>query len=145
MVLSFKYRKEIFENRKKYFPKIPIILFNEGKRIETVALLDSGATDIFIPKGIAEALELKLENLNEADSWTGKFKVWESKIGLIVGKGSQTFRKIISCTVPDQEWENEEVVFGRSFFHFFEIIFNEAELTTKLKRITQIKKGKIEK
>jgi len=98
-------------------------------------LLDSGATDIFIPREIADTLSLKLQNPDTADSWTGEFKIWQSNTGIVVGKGSQTFRKILPCTVPDKERENQEVVFGRSFFKFFEITFNENKKTTKLKKI----------
>lgn len=138
MALSFKYRKEIFENKIRHFPKIPVVLFNKGHSIQTVALLDSGATDIFVPKEIAEALELELKNISEAEGWLGKFKVWESRIGIVVGKGSQTFRKTIACNVPEEKGENEEVVFGRSFFQYFKITFNESDKTTKLERISLV-------
>ncbi|MDD5148235.1 MAG: retroviral-like aspartic protease family protein [Candidatus ainarchaeum sp.] len=139
MSLSFSYRKEIFHNKTRFFPKIPILLQNKGHGIQTSALLDSGATDIFIPKEIAEALELELKNPAEAESWSGKFTVFESKIGIVVGKGSQTLRQIMPCLVPKEKTENEEVVFGRSFFRFFEITFDETNKTTKLKQ--SIKKG----
>ncbi len=133
--LSFRYRKEKFKNKTSYFPKIPVLLYNEGISIETPALLDSGATDLFIPKEIAEEFELNLRNPDTAESWTGKFKVWESRIGIVVGKGSQTFRKVLPCIVPDKKGEHDQVVLGRSFFRFFEITFNEDKKITKLKRL----------
>jgi len=138
MALSFKYRKEIFENKARYFPKIPALLYNKGHSLQTVALLDSGATHIFIPREISEALELGLKNPDMAESWLGKFKVWESSVGVVVGKSSQTFRKMLTCIVPDEKGEHEEVVFGRDFFRFFEITFNESKRITEMKQVTQI-------
>lgn len=136
MTLSFKYRKESFKNNKvRYFPKIPVILYNSESKIQTAALIDSGATDIFIPKEIAETLSLELKNPDLAECWGGEFKVWQSRIGIVLGKGSETFRKVLECNVPDKKSENEEVVFGRSFFNFFEVTFNEKKRATKLKKI----------
>ncbi len=135
MPLSFKYRKELFEGKDYFFPKIPAILHNKNFSLEVPALLDSGATGIFIPKEIAQALGLELTKQDFAESWTGKFKVWESRVGIVIGKGSQTFRTELECNVPDKKSESEEVIFGRSFFHFFEITFSEKERKTFLKRI----------
>lgn len=101
MAMSFKYRKEKFRDEERHFPKIPVVLHNKGARIESAALLDSGATDIFIPREIANTLELDLKNEDFADGWNGKFKIWESRIGIVVGKGSQTFRQTLPCIVPD--------------------------------------------
>ncbi|MDD5163914.1 MAG: hypothetical protein PHD95_06965 [Candidatus ainarchaeum sp.] len=134
MALSFKYRKELFQNKPRFFPKIPVLLYYKGNTIQTSALLDSGAIDIFIPREIADALELELKNPSEADSWFGKLKIWESRIGVVFGKGNQTFRRELPCNVPDEISENAEVVFGRSFFQFFEITFNENKRTAYLKR-----------
>mgnify|MGYP001608021901 CR=1 FL=1 len=134
MALSFRYRKELFDGEHYYFPKIPVTIHNKDLSIEVPALLDSGATDIFVPKELAEVLGLELKKSDMAESWTGKFKVWESSVGIIVGKGSQTFRKSLKCIVPDAKGESEEVIFGRSFFQFFEITFNEKERKTFLKR-----------
>ena len=119
MALSFKYRKEKFNEGYRYYPKIPVYLHNKSFNIETAVLLDSGATDIFIPRQIAEVLSLELKNEDFADGWNGKFKVWESKIGVVVGKGSQTFRAVLPCVVPDELGEEQEIIFGRSFFEFF--------------------------
>ncbi len=142
MSLSFKYRREKFEGKASYFPKIPITLFSKGNGFPTTALLDSGATDIFIPREIAEVLELELKNPEMAHSWTGKFKVWESHVGLIIGKGAQTFRQRLACSVPDKKTDGSEVVLGRSFFRYFEITFNEQNKLTKLTR-SFLKKPKI--
>ena len=136
MALSFKYRREMFEGKPAYFPKIPVTLFNKGIIFPTSALLDSGATHIFIPREIANALELELKNPDMATSWTGEFKVWESHIGVIVGKGAQTFRQKLPCNVPDDECKHAEVVFGRSFFKNFEITFDEQAKKTLLKKST---------
>ncbi|MDO8538565.1 MAG: hypothetical protein Q7S21_06785 [archaeon] len=135
MALIFKYKKELIDGEKFYFPKLPITLHNNQNKTEQPALLDSGATAIFIPKHIADFLELELGNSSTAESWTGKFKIFESKIWITLGKGSQTFRKQLSCNIPDIEGENEEVILGRTFFQFFEICFNEKNKTTKLKQI----------
>lgn len=134
MSFSFPYRKEIFENKVRYFPKITVLLHNKGVKFETPALLDSGATDIFIPRETADALELELKNESNADGWLGKFKVYDSRVGIVVGKGSQTFRKVLPCLVPAEVNENQEVVLGRSFFQFYEVTFNERKRFTILKR-----------
>lgn len=134
MTFSFKYRREKFGNKEFYFPKVPIILSRGDVQIEVAALLDSGSTAIFIPKEMAETLGLELRSSDLADSWTGKFKIWESRIGIILGKGSQTFRKVLPCNVPDEKSETEEVIFGRTFFQFFEVTFNEKNRKTILKK-----------
>ena len=135
MALSFRYRKELIHGHTIHFPKIPVTLHNKACRIDTAALLDSGATDIFIPREIAEALELELKNRDFADGWNGKFAVWESAVGIVVGKGSQTHRMTVKCIVPDETGENQEIIFGRSFFSFFEVTFNEEKKITTLKKI----------
>ena len=61
--------------------------------------------------------------------------MWESDIGVVVGKGSQTFRAVLPCVVPDEIGEEQEIIFGRSFFEFFEITVNESKKTTTLKKI----------
>ncbi len=136
MALSFKYRREILRGEERHFPKIPVVLHGRGARIESAALLDSGATDIFIPREIADILGLELKNEDYAEGWNGSFKVWESRIGIVVGKGSQTFRQELPCVVPEERGENQDVIFGRSFFAFFEITFSESKKTTILKRMT---------
>lgn len=135
MALSFKYRKEKFKGEYRYYPKIPVYLHNKSSNIESAVLLDSGATDIFIPRQIAEVLDLELKNEDFADGWNGKFKVWESEIGIVVGKGSQTFRATLPCVVADEIGDEQEIIFGRSFFAFFEVTFNESKKKTTLKRI----------
>ncbi|MCR4335936.1 MAG: retroviral-like aspartic protease family protein [archaeon] len=135
MSFTFNYRKEKIEEKTRYFPKAVITLFNKGIKFDYPALLDSGATDIFIPKQIAEALELDFKEENIASSWNGDFKVWNSHIGVILGKGSQTFRKVLPCLIPDSENPNQEVILGRVLFNFFEVTFNEQKRTTKLKKI----------
>lgn len=138
MTLTFKYRKETIDGNEYYFPKIPIVLSNKENKIEIAALLDSGATNIFIPKGIADALELEFEKTGkpeQADSWIGKFTIYESSVRITLGKGSQTFRQEMPCSVPIIENENNEIILGRTFFQFFEITFNENKKTTRLKKV----------
>jgi len=135
MSFKFKYKKEKIKGKTMYFPKAFISLFHAGIKIDCPALIDSGATHIFIPKEIADALELNFEEEDTAGSWTNDFKVWNSHVGLTIGKGSQTFRKIFPCLIPDSENESQEVILGRSFFKFFEITFNEQKKITKLKKI----------
>lgn len=136
MAISFKYRAEKFENKKRYFPKILAKLYNKGNAFQVPALLDSGATDIFVPKQIAEILELSKSKFEYADTWGTKLKVWNSRVGIVVGKGSTEFRKTLPCLILDKEAENEEVIFGREFFSFFEITFKEKERITVLKQKT---------
>ena len=42
----------------------------------------------------------------------------------------------ISCLVPEDKSETQEIIFGRSFFKFFEITFNEKDKTTTLKKLS---------
>ena len=135
MSFKFNYRKEKIEGKYSYFPKVVVTLYNKGTKLDYPALIDSGATDIFIPKQIAEALELNFEEDGTAGGWTGDFKIWGSHIGLILGKGAQTFRKMLPCVIPDNENKSQEVILGRTFFKFFEVTFNEQKRITKLKRI----------
>ncbi|MFH1391339.1 MAG: aspartyl protease family protein [Candidatus Diapherotrites archaeon] len=135
MSFTFKYRKEKIEGKIRYFPKVVISLYNKGIKFDYPALIDSGATDIFVPKQIAEALELDFKEEDIASSWNGDFKVWGSNIGVILGKGSQTFRRVLPCLIPDSENPNQEVILGRVLFKFFEVTFNEQKRITKLKKI----------
>ena len=135
MTLSFRYKKETIEGKTAYFPKIPITLHGPLTSFDTAALLDSGATNIFVPQSIAQALGLETGKTEPVDSWTEKFEAKTSHIGISFAKGSQTFRKTLPCLIPQTEEGYQESVLGRTFFKFFEITFNEEKQLTHLKKI----------
>ncbi len=136
-------------NRKKedltgvqLYPLINIQLYNPkgGKPYSCEGLLDSGADGLFIPKQLAEALELP--NLEEIQT-SGVLKTSEcikTKIGFKIGRtrARRIDFGIITATYP-KEHSDIPILIGRDpLFKYFEVKFMEYDNKPKVK-LTQKK------
>ena len=126
--LSFRYKDEGYGPR----PKIPIILIHDDRRLEVMALVDSGSDCIIIPRFIAETLELNLKGKEEPIKGVGgELKTINSHVTI---KINNTVLRNISVKIPlTGDWD--EMLLGRvPFFEYFDITFKENQ-----KRITLVK------
>ncbi len=103
-----------------------------------MAIIDSGATETFLPLWIAEVLGLELENETDIRFVDRNGKGYESKVTLIIELEHK--RKVelsVPCVILDKmESESGEVILGRAgFFHVFEITFREFKKEVVLKYV----------
>jgi hypothetical protein len=134
MFKKFKYRTLAIaddDDPHPVAPRIPIRLKGQGTTFETMGIIDSGATETFLPKGIAEILGLKLKGEESIRFPDGKGKGKSSNVKIIIN----LIRESVELTVPCIVLENlDEVVLGRAgFFEYFEILFNERKKEVGLK------------
>ncbi|MHA1438823.1 MAG: hypothetical protein ACTSPD_14730 [Promethearchaeota archaeon] len=69
-------KKKIPKEQERYFPFIPIILYNKSKVTPVIeAIIDSGADFIHISKALAESLELEKGNA-EVNTSVSNSHIW---------------------------------------------------------------------
>lgn len=120
-------------------PYIPVTVIGSSKSIKAAALVDSGADFCAVPRGMAEALGLRLDGKpHQCAGLGGPVNAVESRMGILV-TGTHTERKPIEVPVlilTDPSPEYEFFVLGRAgFFEHFEITINEQEQKVTLKHL----------
>lgn len=120
---------------------VNVKLVHKNQELKTVALIDSGATSNFLPRELAEILDLDLsQEPKDAVGAGGKFRNIDSLIGkcqLIKNKDS-AFDEFINLriNVPVKSNTLPYMVLGRdSIFQKFNIRFIEMEEKVILKRV----------
>ena len=118
-----------------------VAIVHKNQELKTVALIDSGATSNFLPRELAEILDLDLsQEPKDAFGAGGKFRNISSLIGkcqLIKNKNLvfDEFTNLIT-NVPVEPNTLPYMVLGRdSIFRKFSIRFIEVEEKIMLKRI----------
>lgn len=121
-------------------PMLHVRLIHGQKALKSVALIDSGATTNFIPRELAELLELDLSKTpKDAVGAGGAFSNIESRIDrcvLVKGINSiyEEFDNLFTF-VPVQAGTLPYMILGReSIFRRFDIKFQEREEKVILKR-----------
>jgi hypothetical protein len=137
MAKRFKYRTSSKIDEKDVYPaapRIPIILKGDKGSFETLAVLDSGATETSLPMWVAEILGLVFKDEVEIKFLDRMGKGYESKVEIIV---EMEHEKKIQLSVPCVLLEEgDEVILGRAgFFDSFEIIFRENKKEVILKYV----------
>ena len=116
-------------------PSIPVVLSHKEK-LETIALLDSGADFSAVPRGIAEILGI---NLNGDKIPThgigGKADTIKTKINLTIEKDHEAYNLTIPISVVLDDYDFPVILGREGFFNEFIIEFNQAEEKVKLKKI----------
>ncbi len=119
---------------------VNVILIHKGRDLKTVALVDSGTTSNFLPRELAEILDVDLtKKPKDAVGAGGKFSSIASLIGkyqLIKNKNA-VFDEFVNLevNVPVKEDTLPYMVLGRdSIFRRFDIIFMEMREKIILKR-----------
>jgi len=132
--ITLKYQPFFFDKRWQFFPLIKIII-EEKKATGTLALLDSGSTSTFIPRGLAEAIGLldDKEKIKKSESTgaSGKFKTDVTKMKFLkLMKGDtvfDTFNSVLVYIPGEKEKDLPQVVLGRDYiFRRYDITFYES-------------------
>jgi len=100
------------------------------------AVLDSGSTDIYLPKEIAEILGLKLEKAIQGFGIEGPVMVHPSIVSISIGKGAVEKTATLPCFVSGTD-HFVDILFGRMFFRLFDITFKESDQKVILKEISE--------
>jgi predicted aspartyl protease len=109
---------------------------NTPTTVNVVALLDSGADVSVIPRGLADFLNLKLHDKNEAKGIGGTISIWNSEVNIKVTNGHENYNFKIPIQVSEDD--SVPIIMGRSgFFDKFKIIIDESSERVELKRLTQ--------
>ena len=120
-------------------PFIPIHVRNkEGRVIELIALLDSGADQTVISNDLAEFLGLKQHKTPEGKTGGigGKVKVNASALSLQLKGEHESHNLTIPVLVLQEDYEDVPPLLGRAgFFENFEITFKQAQERITLKKI----------
>jgi hypothetical protein len=115
------------------YPLIPIQLYYQGKNLRFEALLDSGADKLFLPRAIANALELPLGAKRTDSGVTGKFESYGTKVGLIIGSGSREYDfGIIEACTPVEEQDVPILIGRHPVFDEYQIRFEQYNNKFKL-------------
>ena len=137
MTIRFRYAQtDLPDGTKITVPKIPLILVGKNKRLRVLGLLDTGSTQCYIRKDLAEILNLTLSDELKTDVTTigQKIAAWETRMKIIV---EGTHGAIHEITVPVGVMPNEkldEIIIGReAFFDAFDITFAERRKRILLK------------
>jgi len=141
--ITCKYQLFYFNKRWVFLPLLKVIIESKEKT-GTIALVDSGATNTFIPRQLADAIELFSENKNkvgkgESTGASGKFKTEILKLKkLELFKEGHIFDAFhsISVHVPAREEEDlPHVILGRDYiFKRYDITFYEKRRKMTLQR-----------
>lgn len=129
--LTFKYVNDRFDGRVVPRPRVEIRLVNGTKTFRLAMLVDSGADTSFIPKEIADILELKLSESKKSRSASGPFDTASAKVSAELPKGNQSIPLgEMPVTVPLRTMDSNNLesyaLLGRfTFFRIFDITFRE--------------------
>jgi hypothetical protein len=135
MFLSFKYQDATLSNGNSVKrPLIPVTLENDGKKVDAISLLDSGADISMVNMELASRLGMDLKaKRNIARSLGGPIKVIRSEIGISIEAGDEEFQMTIPVLVNLEPTIDVESVIGRAgFFQAFKISFIESQDTILL-------------
>lgn len=140
--LTFKYTKEEHKGKTIYRPRVEIRLSNGINSIKIVMLVDSGADVSFIPKEVAETLELDIITGEKiiASSASEKFETMAKIVDAELIKGSKKINigKMevrVSLKESHTDTLNSHALLGRSsFFKKFDITFRENTFKIILKK-----------
>ena len=108
---------------------------NTPTSVNVIALLDSGADVSVIPKGLADFLNLKLHDKDEAKGIGGKIVIWNSEVEIRVSNGHENYNFKIPIQVSEDD--SVPIIMGRKgFFDKFRVIIDESSERVELKRLS---------
>lgn len=137
MTIVFKYKTvKRPDGTEVKTPSIPVLL-GDKEKLETIALLDSGADISAIPKDLAEILGLDLSGkITPAFGIGGKVDAVSTKMIVTVEKGHEhyTFEVPVKVILGNYDFP---VLLGRAgFFNKFVISFDQTKEKISLKRVS---------
>lgn len=135
MTINFKYKSvERPDKSRVKTPSIPIILSSKN-RIETTALIDSGADVSVVSLGIARILGLELDKpKTKSFGVGGEVDTIETRMNINIEKGHEHYRLQIPVKVIIGDY-NLPILLGRvGFFENFIISFDQRNERVSLKK-----------
>ena len=151
--LHFKYRTNPFDDEKVPIkrPKIKVIFRKfpeqvdpkENPEFEIYALVDSGADICLISRGIANILQLEIDEKSKKSTISagGKFTTYRSKVYLeIPYKGQRVGIGTVDVAFPERDPDGVDIrtnilVGRRELFTKYQITFNDKQKTIDFKKI----------
>lgn len=138
MTISFNYKTvKRPDGTEVRTPSIPITLIGK-ERVDTIAMLDSGADISAISRDIAEILDLDLRTKHSpAYGIGGKVDAVDTIMGIIIEKGHEhyNFRIPVKVILGNYDFP---ILLGRAgFFDKFIVSFNQAHEKILLKRFIE--------
>lgn len=136
MTLVFRYKKILRPDGSQIkTPSIPVTVYGK-ERIDTLALIDSGADVSAMPQALAEVLGLELSsNLQSAFGIGGEVHAVETKLTLRIQQGHEhyVFEVPLKVVMGDVDFP---FLLGRAgFFERFTITFEQSQERILLKKI----------
>lgn len=122
----------------KHMPSIPVVLESEKKKLNVVAVVDSGADFSILPKGVAEILELDLSGEREdVVGIGGKSSAVRTSMNLIVSGPHERYQIRLKILVTlDERDQDFPILLGRDgFFDSFNITFKNKDKELILKKV----------
>lgn len=129
--MTFRYVNDRFDGKIVPRPRVEIKLKNGDKVFRLAMLVDSGADTSFIPKEVAEILDLKLSEPRKSRSASGPFETASSKVSAELVKGRETIPLgempvIVPMKAIDSNNLESYALLGRfTFFKIFDVTFRE--------------------
>lgn len=138
MTLSFKYKCiKRPDGTEVKTPSIPILLLGKEK-IDTIALLDSGADISALPLAIAEIIGLDLSGeRTPAYGIGGKVESVETSLNIILEKGHERYSLRIPVKVILGPYDFPILLGRAGFFDQFVIVFDQDQERVSLKKVVR--------
>lgn len=136
MTLSFKYKcVKRPDGTEVKTPSIPILLLGKEK-IDTIALLDSGADISALPLAIAEIIGLDLKGeKTPAYGICGKVESVETVMDIVIEKGHERYSLRIPVKVILGSYDFPILLGRAGFFDEFVIAFDQHQERVSLKKV----------
>ncbi|MBI4181750.1 MAG: hypothetical protein HY520_02175 [Candidatus Aenigmarchaeota archaeon] len=117
-------------------PSIPVTLVHGDERLNVMALLDSGADTVALPRAIAEILGIPLTGKRERIGGIKRAEAVTVRIVVHVAKGHESYAVPVHAKVILDGDVDIPVLLGREgFFEPFAIEFREREEVVSLKKL----------
>ena len=150
MALIFRLKKhELEDGSITYHPYVKVTISHLNKSKELTAVLDTGADLIYIPKDVAEYLNLQLsEKTLECKTPQEVFKYKTAKINIEISRPHEKYKMNFTVAVPLKKGDYDEVILGVEFLSQFKVTFDYANEKMILKKsgkktnFWKMKKGK---
>ncbi len=127
----------------RHAPFIPISVLNRfGKKMEFIALLDSGADTTVVPKDFAEFLGLKEDKVEiDTGGIGGSAKARKSRLNFKIVGNRERYSLSVPCLVIQDRNADLPILLGRhGFFEQFHITIKQDQEKIYLKKIQSKKK-----
>jgi hypothetical protein len=112
------------EDGRVYRPVVPFSLVGPAGLVDFFGLLDTGADETYITRGMAERLGLAIDDGSKffIESAGGEVSVSYGAVAIEIGDGSEQYRWPMTIGITDQDWS--EAILGHSgFLEFFDVLF----------------------